>query len=96
MKNLYFAFIIVLYFTKPHYTQTLNSTLNKNDTLISTATSCLLVQHCKNGVILPAWKPIVPISLLDQIGRAIVYFFILCFFFIGVSIIADRFMTSIE
>ncbi|CAI5763853.1 calcium exchanger 3 isoform X1 [Podarcis lilfordi] len=50
---------------------------------------------CKEGVILPIWYPENP-SLGDKIARVIVYFVALIYMFLGVSIIADRFMASIE
>ncbi|XP_051521910.1 sodium/calcium exchanger 2-like isoform X2 [Myxocyprinus asiaticus] len=50
---------------------------------------------CKPGIILPVWKPINP-SLAEQIARAVLYFVSLMYLFLGVSIIADRFMASIE
>ncbi|XP_052473303.1 sodium/calcium exchanger 2-like isoform X2 [Carassius gibelio] len=50
---------------------------------------------CKPGIILPIWKPINP-SLGVQVARAILYFACLMYMFLGVSIIADRFMASIE
>uniref|UniRef100_A0AAY4AMM2 J domain-containing protein n=1 Tax=Denticeps clupeoides TaxID=299321 RepID=A0AAY4AMM2_9TELE len=50
---------------------------------------------CKEGVILPIWKPVNP-SFADKFARATVYFVALSYMFLGVSIIADRFMASIE
>ena len=53
---------------------------------------------CSRGVILPLWQP-GDTSLLttaDTAGRAIVFFIVLVYLFLGVSIIADRFMASIE
>uniref|UniRef100_A0A8C5PGY0 Solute carrier family 8 member A3 n=1 Tax=Leptobrachium leishanense TaxID=445787 RepID=A0A8C5PGY0_9ANUR len=50
---------------------------------------------CKEGVILPIWYPENP-SLGDKIARVIVYFVAMIYMFLGVSIIADRFMASIE
>ncbi|XP_050984900.1 sodium/calcium exchanger 2b isoform X1 [Labeo rohita] len=57
--------------------------------------TCTDLVECKPGIILPVWKPINP-SLGEQIIRAIVYFVSLMYMFLGVSIIADRFMASIE
>lgn len=51
--------------------------------------------ECRPGIVLPVWKPINP-SLGEQIVRAVVYFVSLMYMFLGVSIIADRFMASIE
>ncbi|XP_016128399.1 sodium/calcium exchanger 2-like [Sinocyclocheilus grahami] len=56
---------------------------------------CNELVECNPGIILPVWKPINP-SLGEQIVRAVVYFVSLMYMFLGVSIIADRFMASIE
>ncbi|KAI8478843.1 Sodium/calcium exchanger 3 [Branchiostoma belcheri] len=50
---------------------------------------------CKKGVILPLWEPVV-MTEGDKAARATIYFAGLLFFFLGVSIIADRFMAAIE
>ncbi|XP_026799390.3 sodium/calcium exchanger 2b isoform X2 [Pangasianodon hypophthalmus] len=68
------------------------------DNLLSTNASskrCGEVVECKPGIILPVWKPNNP-GLGDKIARAVVYFVSLMYMFLGVSIIADRFMASIE
>ncbi|KAJ8372842.1 hypothetical protein AAFF_G00276530 [Aldrovandia affinis] len=57
--------------------------------------SCVGSYVCKPGVILPVWKPQNP-SFGDKVARATVYFVALFYMFLGVSIIADRFMASIE
>ena len=49
----------------------------------------------KPGIIFPYWEPWDP-ELGDLIARAMVYFAALVFMFLGVSIIADRFMSAIE
>lgn len=51
---------------------------------------------CKKGFIIPMWEPVENISTGDKAARAIVYFLTLGYLFLGVSIIADRFMASIE
>lgn len=51
---------------------------------------------CKNGIMIPMWTPADNISTGDKAARAIVYFLTLGYLFLGVSIIADRFMASIE
>ncbi|XP_044864976.1 sodium/calcium exchanger 1 isoform X2 [Mauremys mutica] len=61
-----------------------------NDTQVCTGT-----YFCKPGVILPIWEPQDP-SFGDKIARATVYFVAMVYMFLGVSIIADRFMSSIE
>nr|XP_046266675.1 sodium/calcium exchanger 2a isoform X2 [Scatophagus argus] len=50
---------------------------------------------CKPGIVLPVWLPLNP-PLGEQAGRAVIYFICLMYMFLGVSIIADRFMASIE
>ncbi|MBN3283642.1 NAC1 protein, partial [Polyodon spathula] len=50
---------------------------------------------CMDGVVLPVWNPLNP-SVGDKVARAIVYFVALIYMFLGMSIIADRFMSSIE
>lgn len=50
---------------------------------------------CRPGIILPVWQPNRP-GLGDQVARAVVYFVSLMYMFLGVSIVADRFMASIE
>ncbi|KAM3931527.1 sodium/calcium exchanger 1 isoform 2-T6 [Leptodactylus fuscus] len=60
-----------------------------------TADPCTGSYYCKEGVILPIWEPQNP-SYGDKIARATVYFVAMVYMFLGVSIIADRFMSSIE
>lgn len=68
-----------------------------DDSLSTNATSkrCGEAVQCNPGIILPVWKPINP-GIWDKIARAVVYFISLMYMFLGVSIIADRFMASIE
>uniref|UniRef100_A0A3P9HLX7 Solute carrier family 8 member 2b n=1 Tax=Oryzias latipes TaxID=8090 RepID=A0A3P9HLX7_ORYLA len=56
---------------------------------------CDEVTVCKPGILLPVWKPDDP-ELGYQVARAVIYFLSLMYMFLGVSIIADRFMASIE
>ncbi|XP_053878245.1 sodium/calcium exchanger 1 isoform X3 [Malaclemys terrapin pileata] len=57
--------------------------------------TCTGTYICKPGVILPIWEPQDP-SFGDKVARATVYFVAMVYMFLGVSIIADRFMSSIE
>ncbi|NXS57725.1 NAC2 protein, partial [Brachypteracias leptosomus] len=57
--------------------------------------TCQGSTRCQPGVLLPVWQPDNP-SLGDKAARAIVYFVAMMYMFLGVSIIADRFMASIE
>lgn len=45
---------------------------------------------------LPIWEPTVNLALGDIIARGIVYFLAMVYMFVGVSIIADKFMAAIE
>lgn len=56
---------------------------------------CFDAVVCKDGILLPVWLPLSP-PLGEQAGRAVIYFLCLMYMFLGVSIIADRFMASIE
>lgn len=56
---------------------------------------CSDLVKCEPGIILPVWKPVNP-GVGEQIARAVIYFVSLMYMFLGVSIIADRFMASIE
>jgi len=53
---------------------------------------------CKDGTILWAWEPKNSsyLSKVEMTGRAVVYLIAMIYLFLGVSIIADRFMASIE
>ncbi|KAM9450910.1 solute carrier family 8 member 4a [Clarias gariepinus] len=57
--------------------------------------NCSGEYSCSEGVVLPVWNPQNP-SVGDKVARAIVYFVALIYMFLGMSIIADRFMSSIE
>ncbi|XP_057315192.1 sodium/calcium exchanger 1-like isoform X2 [Hydractinia symbiolongicarpus] len=53
--------------------------------------------RCRNGVILPAWvTPGNAGGTARTAARAFVYLISMFFFFLGISIISDRFMASIE
>ncbi|GAB6024200.1 hypothetical protein CHUAL_008901 [Chamberlinius hualienensis] len=51
---------------------------------------------CRNGLILPKWPGDDILSVGDRISRGLIYFIALCYLFVGVSIVADRFMAAIE
>ena len=51
---------------------------------------------CKPGLLLPVWMPQQNLFIGDTIARSIVYGMGLAYLFLGVSIIADRFMAAIE
>ncbi|XP_066598276.1 sodium/calcium exchanger Calx isoform X1 [Prorops nasuta] len=51
---------------------------------------------CEPGLVVPLWSPLENLSLGETIFRGLVYFLLLLYLFIGVSIISDRFMAAIE
>jgi len=52
---------------------------------------------CKAGVVLPIWRPDgMTLGGGDKAARAVVYFAGMIFLFLGISIIADKFMSAIE
>jgi len=52
---------------------------------------------CKAGVVLPIWRPDgMTLGGGDKAARAVVYFAAMIFLFLGISIIADKFMSAIE
>src|SRR5690349_13435062 len=51
---------------------------------------------CKHGLIIPMWEPSDNLATGDKVGRAVIYFLALGYLFLGVSIVADRFMAAIE
>jgi len=64
---------------------------------VTTAKNCNnSVMICKPGLLLPVWEPKINIPVGAVAYRAIVYFAWLCYFFLGVSIVSDRFMSAIE
>ncbi|CAK6978725.1 sodium/calcium exchanger 1a isoform X1 [Scomber scombrus] len=77
------------------YTAAGGSTLLSSNSSVTNSTKCGGSTECAEGVILPVWKPVNP-AFTDRIARATIYFVGLAYMFLGVSIIADRFMSSIE
>ncbi|KER33411.1 hypothetical protein T265_00721 [Opisthorchis viverrini] len=51
---------------------------------------------CVDGILIPKWEPSTGLSVGDKLARATIYFACLLYLFLGVSIIADRFMAAIE
>ena len=71
-------------------------TVADNMNATTSATDGVPIPKCKKGIVIPMWTPTDNISVGDKAARAIVYFLTLGYLFLGVSIIADRFMASIE
>ncbi|XP_031629724.1 sodium/calcium exchanger 3-like [Contarinia nasturtii] len=51
---------------------------------------------CKDGLILPMWRPQENITSGDRFARGLVYFLAMSYLFLGVSIVSDKFMAAIE
>eukprot|EP00062_Callorhinchus_milii_P009310 gi/632953040/ref/XP_007892179.1/ PREDICTED: sodium/calcium exchanger 1-like [Callorhinchus milii] len=75
--------------------QQVETAKNKESSDGNTTNNCVGSYTCSAGVILPIWYPQDP-SFGDKVARAIVYFVAMIYMFLGVSIVADRFMSSIE
>ncbi|VDN52786.1 unnamed protein product [Dracunculus medinensis] len=54
------------------------------------------IKNCVDGIIIPIWKPFSGLTLIERISRGLIFFMIIAYFFLGVSVVADRFMSSIE
>lgn len=52
--------------------------------------------NCGDGLIIPLWKPYEGMTAGDRFGRGLLYILLMLYLFIGVSIVSDRFMESIE
>ena len=52
--------------------------------------------NCGDGLLIPIWKPYDNLSGGDRFGRGVLYILLMVWLFIGVSIVSDRFMESIE
>lgn len=61
-----------------------------------TSSSGIIHLKCVPGLVLPVWEPVNNLAIGDIIARGIIYFVSLVYMFVGVSIIADRFMAAIE
>lgn len=52
--------------------------------------------NCADGLVVPIWRPFDNLSMGDRIGRGLLYALLMVYLFIGVSIVSDKFMESIE
>lgn len=86
VKHVFLSFIFLLIFEFCCATETTNNvTIEPDDPFL-----------CEDGLVIPCWEPKLNISVGMRVLRGIVYFCGLLYLFIGVSIISDRFMASIE
>lgn len=93
----YIAFVTLL-----AYVASVSSVANKleirsNDTTISKSLDWVDEKiQCVDGLLLKRWEPQENLTQQDVVIRGLVYFIILVYLFIGVSIVSDRFMAAIE
>lgn len=59
-------------------------------------TSADSTRNCVDGLVVPLWRPFFDLSFGDRVLRGGIYFFVIIYMFLGVSIVADRFMSGIE
>jgi len=53
--------------------------------------------NCDHGLIIPLWElPADGLSMGDRFGRGLLYIVLMLYLFIGVAIVSDKFMESIE
>jgi len=52
--------------------------------------------NCEDGLMIPLWPGTDHMSLGDRFGRGLLYMVIMIYLFIGVAIVSDKFMESIE
>jgi solute carrier family 8 (sodium/calcium exchanger) len=52
--------------------------------------------NCKDGLLIPIWTGHEHMSGGDRFGRGLLYFTLMLYLFIGVAIVSDKFMESIE
>lgn len=99
LKTLLLIVFLVLISCGPHVSEAKksdksSSSSSKSSSESSNSSSTQL--KCSDGLILPAWRPLSNLSSGDIFARGLIYFLSLLYLFIGVSIVSDRFMASIE
>lgn len=88
--------VVVAVDARPQPTTTSAVTATTSFSNFSDADECPGASVCKEGVIIPMWMPQEGITTGDRFGRGAVYLLAMFYCFVGVAIIADRFMDSIE
>lgn len=72
------------------------NTYSDNNTIVQSLDRSDEKTICQDGLLLSVWQPQENLTLEDIVIRGAVYFSILVYLFIGVSIVSDRFMAAIE
>merc|ERR1719402_1602819 len=52
--------------------------------------------NCKDGPLIPIWPHHENMSAGDRLGRGLLYIILMVYLFLGVAIVSDKFMESIE
>ena len=52
--------------------------------------------NCDDGLVVPLWPGTDDMSIGDRMGRGLLYAILMLYLFIGVAIVSDKFMESIE
>ena len=52
--------------------------------------------NCEDGLVVPLWPGTEHMSMGDRFGRGLLYGTMMIYLFIGVAIVSDKFMESIE
>lgn len=73
-----------------NFNSSVHSTVEEPETTKKSGKIENVVGVCRDGLVVPAWRPLYNLTGYDRFLRGLVYFFALCYLFIGVSIIADR------
>ncbi|KAK6015520.1 hypothetical protein OSTOST_19054 [Ostertagia ostertagi] len=72
------------------------ATLAINSAVATNCSAADATRNCIDGLVVPIWRPFLDLSAGDKIIRGLIYFIVIAYCFLGVSIVADRFMSSIE
>lgn len=73
-----------------------NETALEPTTLATAVKAAKSDSKCEDGLLLKVWQPSENLTIGDRFSRGLVYFIIMCYLFLGVSIVSDRFMAAIE
>ncbi|CAL8334402.1 unnamed protein product [Lota lota] len=92
--SLFLSCTVFLLFV-PSSLEASSAMISVTNSSVTNSTKCGGNTDCMPGVILPVWLPLDP-PLGEKLARATIYFLGMMYMFLGVSIIADRFMASIE
>lgn len=90
------ALIILLFVYAASTSANGSVTFSDNNTIVESLDPADERRICQDGLLLAVWKPQENVTLQDVVIRGAVYFSILVYLFIGVSIVSDRFMAAIE